>query len=85
MTTSAEYQQWLIELGLTEDEEVKSPNYQQWLREAGLADEDADRLAETLENVESPAWMKDLSLEELFALAYGEEINDENDDSENED
>ena len=64
MTTAAEYQQWLVE--------------------AGLAEEDADRLALSLENVESPAWMEDLTLEELFGLAFPEEIAFENDD-ENED
>ena len=64
MTTAAEYQQWLVE--------------------AGLAEEDADRLALSLENVESPAWMEDLTLEGLFGLAFPEKVNFENDD-ENED
>lgn len=64
--------------------------YQQWLLEAGLAEEDADRLALSLENVESPAWMEDLTLEELFGLAFPEGIRSLNEssfenDDENED
>lgn len=59
-------------------------NYQQLLVDAGLAEEDADRLALSLENVESPEWMEELTLEELFQLAFSEEVNFEDDENEDE-
>lgn len=81
-----EMQQLLAEAGLFEDEaevsDSESIDWQRWLVEAGLDEDAAESLALSLEEVESPEWMEELSLKELFALASGEEIDfeDENED-----
>lgn len=59
---------------------MNATQYQQWLVEAGLAEDVADRMSEDLAAVESPDWMRELSVEELYALAFGEEITTENDE-----